>query len=183
MRFFPGRTEPFLSRARASWSRCVVVVWCASCGSKGGSGLPGGDDGSNPGGSDGGSGTTCMTFGCSTNANGDDGGFTTQTSRGRRRCRDGCPEEWPRQRQQLPWVSQRGERDGAQGGQRELGFAQVALPVRPHRLPGRHPVATHAAVEPERDARRRLSASALAEVRLHGLLQGIEPSSESEDPR
>ncbi len=73
MRFFQGEQNRPVASA-GFLVTLVVVVWCASCGSKG-NGLTGGDDGSNPGGSDGGSGTTCMTFGCTTTGNGDDGGF------------------------------------------------------------------------------------------------------------
>jgi WD40-like Beta Propeller Repeat len=76
MRVFREKRVHFVANAGLV-AMVVAVVWCASCGSKGGGGIAdNGDDGTGPGGSKEG-GAACMTFGCATSSNGDDGGFTS----------------------------------------------------------------------------------------------------------
>src|SRR5271154_4846621 len=79
MRFF--HSEQNRSVANAGFIvTLVAVIWCASCGSKGG-GIAG-DDGGGPGGGDDG-GQTCSTFNCTTSSSGgDDGGFGTSSGGG-----------------------------------------------------------------------------------------------------
>ena len=78
MRAFQKKGVHFV--AYAGWVAMVVaVVCCANCGSKGGGGLAdNGDDGTGAGGGKEG-GAACMAFGCATNSDGDDGGFTSPT--------------------------------------------------------------------------------------------------------